>query len=172
MCVCVCVCIDRTCHASYSFWPIKATNTRKDKNRFTGGGNFAQAGGQLVTGGTLKFHVNRTQFHDQMRDALKLVRSKKSSFLLSYLQVVSLAWDVGGDLLADGEADEDALPARRVRLLRLLDHRLYHDSPKSSLFYKIFSITQGITDTLKNGCQNRARNGRVRSTFLEPTSFH
>ena len=62
----------------------------------------------------------------------------------SYLQVVSFPWDVGGDLLAGREADEDALPIRRVGLLRLLDHRLYHDSPKSSIFYKIFCITEGF----------------------------
>ena len=46
------------------------------------------------------------------------------------LQVVSLARDVGGGLLAGREPDEDALPVRRVGLLRLLDHRLYHDAPE------------------------------------------
>ena len=43
---------------------------------------------------------------------------------------MSLARDVGGGLLAGREADEDALPVRRVGLLRLLDHRLYHDAPE------------------------------------------
>ena len=56
---------------------------------------------------------------------------------LFYLQVVSLARDVSGGLLAGREADEDALPVRRVGLLRLLDHRLYHDAPKKIIFLHI-----------------------------------
>ena len=50
--------------------------------------------------------------------------------VLIYLQIVPLSRDVRRGLLAGREADEDALPVRRVWLLRLLDHRLYHYAPK------------------------------------------
>ena len=53
-----------------------------------------------------------------------------NSVLSNYLQVVPLPGDVRRGLLAGREADEDALPVRRVGLLRLLDHRLYHDAPE------------------------------------------
>ena len=47
------------------------------------------------------------------------------------MEVVSLARDVGGGLFARGKADENTLPVRRVGLLRLLDHRLYHNAPET-----------------------------------------
>ena len=60
---------------------------------------------------------------------MSMSMSDMANSVLIYLQVVPLSRDVRCGLLAGREADEDALAVRRVGLLRLLDHRLYHNAP-------------------------------------------